>query len=449
MQKEIIRLSKKELNKLQVIHKVLEKRMNQQEAAAMLSLSVRHTRRLVRKILENGDISIAHANRGRPSNRKYSDEFRDRVINIVRENYHDFGPTLAAEKLEKLNRITISRETLRNWMIREEIWIPRSKRKSDKEHFWRKRKDYFGEMVQTDGSVGKWFEDRGPKAVMMAYIDDSTGIPFARFYPAEDTRAAMDSFRKYVEIYGIPKSLYFDRNSIYKTTRQANLDEELKGKSPETQFEKVLNILEVEKIFAYSPQAKGRVERLFSTLKDRLIKEMRLAGVCSIDDGNKFLETYLPEYVEQFGVKANNPENLHRRVPADMDLNWVFAFREKRVVTNDFTIRWKNRFFLLRKESIAIKKQRVTVIENLDGEIRLWFNGDVLDFREITEDALATKRKKRTGEKLLADSGPTKPWKPADNHPWRQQGKGVYRQLQKRKERTFLLCRKPDISNLR
>lgn len=429
MKKETIRLSTKELTRIKVIHSAIDKRMSQKEAAEQISISSRHLRRLVKKILVGGDAAIAHGNRGRHSNRRYSDEFKDRVISIVRKKYNDFGPTLASEKLESLDKIRVSRETLRKWMTEAGIWRPKNKRKVDDDYSWRERKACYGEMLQTDGSVGNWFENRGPRAVMMAYIDDATGIPFARFYPAEDTRAAMDSFKKYIELNGIPKSLYFDRNSIYKVTRNPSQEEELKGKSPETQFEKVMGILDVEPIFAFSPQAKGRVERLFATFKDRLVKEMRLAGVCCIDEGNEFLKTYLPEYGQRFGVEAKSPENLHREVPGDMDMLWIFSFRETRVVTNDFTIRWKNRFFLLRKHSIAIKKQRVTVLENLRGEIRIWFNGRFLDFREITRDALLTKRKERKEEKILENIGPKKKWKPASDHPWRKQNRALFKEL--------------------
>ena len=431
MTKEIIRMSREELKRLKLIHSVLDRRITQREAAESLHLTERQIRNILYAVKENGDAAVIHKNRGRPSNRKYSDKFREKTVNTVRSRYHDFGPTLASEKLEALDKIRVSRETLSKWMTEAGIWRPKSKRKVDDDYSWRERKACYGEMLQTDGSIGDWFEDRGPRCVMMACIDDATGIPFARFYPAEDTRAAMDSFKKYIELNGIPKSLYFDRNSIYKVTRNPNQEEELKGKSPETQFEKVMGILDVEPIFAFSPQAKGRVERLFATFKDRLVKEMRLAGVCGIEEGNEFLKNYLPEYAERFGVKAEKPENMHREVPEDMELTWIFSFRETRVVTNDFTIRWKNRFFLLRKHSIAIKKQRVTVLENLKGEIRIWFNGRFLDFREITRDALLTKRKERKEEKLLDNIGPKKKWKPASDHPWRKQNRALFRELQK------------------
>ncbi len=407
----------------------MDKKLKQKDAATKLSLSVRHIRRLTEKIIKYGDSAITHGNRGRPSNRKYPDEFKNRVTAIVKKNYRDFGPTLAAEKLEERDGIELSRETLRSWMIEKDIWIPRKIRDKDDDYTWRKRKDCFGEMIQTDGSIGDWFENRGPRAVMMAYIDDATGKPFARFYPSEDTRAAMDSFRQYIEQYGIPQSLYFDRSSIYKTSRQPNLDEELKSEMPKTQFEKVLEILSVEPIFAYSPQAKGRIERLFETFKDRLVKEMRLDGISNIKDGNEFLKTYLPKYCERFAVPPANSKNLHREAPAKMDLNWVFAFREKRVVADDFTIRWRNRFFLLEKQSIAIKKRRVKVLENLNDEVKIQFNGRFIEFKEITKHSLNILRTKRKETNTPIEEKPKQPWKPAHDHPWRKQNRALFKDL--------------------
>ena len=320
-------------------------------------------------------------------------------------------------------------------MIEAGIWIPRKKRNKDDNHTWRKRKECFGEMVQTDGSVGDWFEDRGDRAVLMAYIDDATGIVFARFYPSENTPAAMDSFRKYIEKFGIPQSLYFDKNSIYITTRKANIDEapywhsELRGKEPQTQFGKIMEILNVEPIPAHSPQAKGRVERLFETFKDRLVKEMRLKEVSSIKEGNVFLESYLPRYNKKFSVEPVNSKNLHREVPKNMNLNWIFAFREKRMVTQDFTLQWKNRVFLLKKQSIAIKKRRVTVLQNLNNEVRIWFNGRFLAFKEITKNTLKQLREKSKKTNKAVDEKPKQPWKPGADHPWRKQNRVLFQEL--------------------
>lgn len=429
MTQEIINMSKKELDRLALIHRLMDKKIKQKDAAGILSLSVRQLRRLIKKVNKEGDKAIIHGNRGRPSNRKYSNNFKNEVIKTIKGKYLDFGPTLAAEKLEEINNIKISKETARKWMIEAGIWIPRKLRNEDNNHTWRKRKECFGEMVQTDGSVGDWFEGRGPRAVMMGYIDDATGIPFARFYASEDTRAAMDSFRKYIEVFGIPQSLYFDRNSIYKTTRKANLDEELRGKGPQTQFDKVLEILNVGPIFAYSPQAKGRIERLFETFKDRLVKEMRLAGVSNIKEGNEFLKDYLPEYSKRFSVNPVNSKNLHREVPQDMDLNWVFAFREKRTVTQDFTIRWRNRFFLLEKQSVAIKNKKVTILENLHDELRIWFKDGFLEFKEITKHSLKKLREESKRSKTSVKDTPKQPWKPESNHPWRWKNKALFQEL--------------------
>lgn len=433
MEEEIIKMSKKELRRLEVIHKVLEKRMRQKEAAEIISLTVRQVRRIVGKVKTHGDIGIVHGNRGKPSQRKFPDKFKDAVITLLKQKYYDFGPTFASEKLEENDKLEVSKETLRQWMIQQRIWIPKKFRDRQDVHQWRKRKECFGEMVQSDGSIHDWLEGRGPEMVLLGYIDDATSNVFAMFYPSEDTKAAMHSFRLYIEKYGIPQSLYFDRNSIYKTTRQPNLDEELKGEMAKTQFEIVLDILNVQPILAYSAEAKGRIERLFRTFQDRLIKEMRLAGICNIDEANKFLQEYLPKYSSMFCVPPPNPKDLHRQVQPDLDLNWVFAFREKRVITNDFTISWRNRVFLLNKPSIAFKRKTATVLENLNGEIKVWFNSRFLEYKEITKDTLKQLRKRKQIMKATAKKAKTKPYKPAANHPWILQNRALFNSYKIRK----------------
>lgn len=431
MGEEIIRMSKKELKRLEIIYKVIEKKIKQKDAAEILSLSVRQVRRVTKKVKIHGAIGIVHGNRGRESKRKFPSKFREKVIEIVEARYYDFGPKFASEKLEENEGLRVSRETLRKWMIEEGIWIPRKLRIREKIHQWRKRKECFGEMVLTDGSEHDWLEGRGKKMVLMAYIDDATNNVFARFYPSETTYSAMHSFKMYIEKYGIPMSLYFDRNSIYKTTRQPTLDESLKGEMPKTQFEKVLEILNVEPIYAYSPQAKGRIERLFKTFQDRLIKEMRLAGISTLDEANKFLERYLPKYNSIFSFPPANPKNLHREVPVDLELEWVFAFREERVITNDFTVSWRNRVFLIKNPSIALKRRRVTVMENLKGEVRIWFNGRFLEFEEITKATLREMRRKRKHVEEERKEVCSKRWKPGPTHPWRLQNKVLFEELKR------------------
>ena len=427
MRKDIIKMSKKELNRLEVIHKVLEKRIKQKVAAELLNLCVRQVGRIVKKVRQQGDTSIVHGNRGNKSNRKFSDKFRKNVLKIVKKKYHDFGPTFATEKLEELDNTKVSKETLRIWMIEEHIWTPRKLKNKGKVHLWRERKECFGEMVLLDGSIHDWLEGRGPKMVLMAYIDDSTGKPAGRFYPAEDVTSAMDSFKRYIKKHGIPESIYFDRHSVYKTTRQPHIDEELKDVLPKTQFEKVLAILGVKAIHAYSPQAKGRIERLFKTFQDRLIKEMRLANVCTMEDANKFLQTYLPKYILRFSIPAENQKNLHRKIPKTLDINWVFAFRDERTISNDFTVRWNNRFFLLIKPTTSLKRKKCMVLENLKGQIRICYKDKILEFKEITENTLEQIRKATKLMKATAKKTKTKkPYKPPKNHPWRMQNKALF-----------------------
>ncbi len=428
MNQEIIRMSKKEVARLEVIAEVVNKRMKQEEGARLLCLSSRQVRRLIDKVKTHGEVGLVHGNRGKVSPRRFPKEFKEKVVAIVRKKYCDFGPSLATEKLKEEEQLEVNRETVRGWMIENHLWTPGKFREKGQLHCWRKRKECFGEMVQTDGSIHDWLEGRGEKMVLMGYIDDATNQVFGRFYPQETTLAAMDSFRRYIERYGIPRSLYFDRNSIYKTTRQANLDEQLAGQSPKTQFEMVLEILKVEPIHAYSPQAKGRIEKLFSTLQDRLVKEMRLAGVNNLDQVNSFLEGYLQKYNSVFSLPPANPKDLHRAIPEEWDLDWVFALREKRVVSRDFTVAWKNRSFLLTPPSRLLIKASVTVLENLQGDIKIWFNNRFLEFQEITPHALP-QRRKQTAAAKPPSPGPRLPWKPPPDHPWRRLNNAIFAQV--------------------
>jgi len=411
-------MSKKELDRLRIIHLVLKKRITQKEASERLSLSYRQVFNIVQKVKRDGDIAIIHKNRGASSNRKYPDEFREKAIDIIRTKYWDFGPTLASEKLEEKDSMKLSRETLRQWMIKEGIWKPKKRRRKENTHTWRKRKDHFGEMIQTDGSEEYWFEDRGSKAVLMAYRDDATNTVFARFYPSENTPAAMDSFRRYIEKYGIPKSIYSDKNSIYKTTRKADIDEQLEGDVPKTQFGKVMKMLNVKLILAQSPQAKGRIENLFSTFQDRVVKEMRLANISNIEQANTYLEKYLPIFNKRFSIPPANLDNYHTEIPKDMDLNWVFVYKEKRKVSKDLTVRWRNRLFLLDKNQSFIRERRVTVLENLNSEIRIQAGENQLKFKEITDNDLSMIRKRKTDD-LDLSTLPKKQWSSSDEYPWK------------------------------
>jgi transposase-like protein len=281
---DMIMVRQGELKRLHVIQKVLEGIIKQVEAGEILSLSCRQIRRIVKRIKMEGDGGVIHRSRGKPSNRGISQKVKDRVIRLYRLEYKDFGPTLASEKLLERDRIEISDETLRRWLMEAGDW--KKSRKRGRHRQWRERKHHFGEMVQMDGSHHAWFEGRGgDPCVLMSYIDDANGEVFARFYGYEGTVPAMDSFKRYIKKRGLPMKVYLDKHSTYKSSAKPTIEDELNDVGPLSEFERALKELGVEVSHAHSPQAKGRIERLFRTLQDRLVKEMRLRGIRTISTG--------------------------------------------------------------------------------------------------------------------------------------------------------------------
>jgi transposase len=418
MKKDIITMSKKELERLPIIHKAMNKCLTQVKAAEMIGVCERQIRRIVEKIKKGGDRAIVHGNRGRASPFKMPEEKEKKIAGIIEKSYPDFGPTFAAEKLMERERIKISKEKLRQIMITYAIWHPK-KGKRGKIHQWRERKHYRGEMLQMDGSNHDWLEGRGPKMDLIGYIDDATSDVYARFYKYEGTFSAMDSFRRYINKFGIPFSVYLDRHSTYKTTRQPNLDEELKGDYAKTQFVRALNEVGTKEISAYSPQAKGRIERTFETFQDRLIKEMRLAGIATLEEANAFLETYLPKYNARFAVKPIKRGNLHKSIPKNLKLDEIFCLKEYRTIGNSYTFQWKNRIFFIKNPSLTMKRQRVCIMEHFDGRITTRFNDKYLTIVEVTrKDLQAFAKEQKATQKLIRKYRVY--YSPSKNHPWRR-----------------------------
>lgn len=405
--KEIIMLTQKELRRLHVIHKVLDRRLKQVDAGKILSLSDRQIRRVVKEVRGQGDEGIRHKSRGRASNRRLSGEIKGMVIKLYREKYNDFGPTLLEEKLLEEEGITISDETLRIWLIESGYW--KKKRKGKAHRRWRERKSHFGEMVQMDGSHHDWFEGRVSKCVLMGYIDDATGEAFGRFHEYEGTIPAMESFRRYIERYKIPMSIYLDKHTTYKSTGKPTIEEELNGTGPLSEFERAMKELGVEVIHAGSPQAKGRIERLFKTFQDRLIKEMRLRGISTIEDGNRFLLEYLPEYNRRFVVRPEKGGDLHREIPDGIDLDRILCIKTERVLRNDFTVAHNRKLYQVEDRVIT---RKVIVEERLDGGIAITHKGRCLRFKEITTRPEREKQSKPV--RLM------KRYTPPSDHPWRR-----------------------------
>ena len=411
---EDIRMSTSERRRLEILSRVKDRLITQVKASEHLGLSYRHARRIYRRYREQGDKGLIHKSRGKPSHRRIEKKIKDTILKLYREKYWDFGPTLACEHLASSDEYVVDHDTLRLWLIKE--GLRQKKRRRKKHRAWRERKEHAGELIQMDGSHHDWFEGRSGKAVLMVMVDDATSRTFARFFEGETTRASMETFQTYVECYGLPQALYVDGDSIYRCDRQPTVDEQLKQTGPLTQFGRAMNTLGVKIILAYSPQAKGRVERTNGTFQDRLVKEMRLKGIKIIEEANRYLENvFLQKYNEKFNVIPKKEEDLHRPIPEDIVLEEVLCFEESRQVQNDWTVRWRNRFFQLakRNEALGLVKQKITVREKLDGMIQLVYKGHTLAFEELPERP----EKMTVKVKQLARS--RKPWKPAPDHPWR------------------------------
>lgn len=405
--KDIITMRHTELQQLHVIRKVLDKRMTQLEAAELLGISTRQIRRKQKRIKEEGSKGIIHKSRGRPSHNRKPEEDKQRAIQLYREKYWDFGPTFASEKLLELDKIELSGETLRQWLLASGDW--ERSRKGRKHRQWRERKPRYGELIQADGSHHDWFEGRADECVLMGYIDDATSQAYARFYKYEGTKPAMDSFKRYIKQNGIPQRIYMDRHSTYKSKRTPTIEEQLANKKAMSQFERAVEELGVGFIHANSAPAKGRIERLFKTFQDRLIKEMRLAGVSSIEEGNRFLKKYLPKYNKRYGVEAKDPEDLHR--PAGgTDLDSVLCIKEKRVLRNDYTVSYGGKFYQVLVRTTA---KKVTVEEHVSGKICISHKGRKLKHRKIAKLPKKKKLKVKKEHKRRTRT-------PAKDHPWRK-----------------------------
>ena len=409
-------LSQKERRRVEVFSKVKSGGITLKKASELLGLSYRQALRNYARYATDGNSGLAHGLRGRESNRRIEKSRRERMLELYQGKYGGFGPRLAAEYLREADGEDLSEETLRRWLIAAGLWTAR--RQGARHRKWRERKAHFGEMLQMDGSLHDWFEGRRGKASLMVLIDDATNWTSARFFEEETTEAAMTVFAAYVKRHGLPRSLYVDRDSIYKTTRDSTVDEALSAKSPRTQFGRAMEELDVQLILAHSPQAKGRVERRHAVFQDRLVKGMRLKKISTLEAANKYLEEdFLEKMNTQFTVPAREKGNVHRRVRRGLKLEHVLSFQEVRVVQNDWTISWRNRYFQLSEEhqKLSLTKKQIMVSELLDGTIRLMYRDRELKWTELTERPARARPKPST--KTTKKKGRYKP--PAD-HSWRR-----------------------------
>lgn len=409
--KDILQMSQRDRTRLHVIPKAIEGLVKQSEAAELLLLSSRHIRRLIKKVREEGDWGIIHKSRGKPSNRSKPKNIKDKAIGLYCQKYEGFGPLLASEKLLEIDGIGVNDETLRKWLIQSGQW--KKTRKGRKHRQWRERKHYFGEMNQIDGSHHDWFEGRRPKCVLMGYIDDATGKVYGRFYEYEGTMPAMDSFMRYVKRYGIPVSIYIDKHTTYKSPKKTAFIGY--DKEPLSQFERAMKELGVEVKHAHSPQAKGRIERLFRTFQDRVVKEMRLKGIKTIEEANKFLKRYLPLYNKRFAVKPKEKTDLHRKVSMGLNLDRILCIKTERTLRNDFTVAHNGKLYQIQE---AVKAEKVLVEERINGRLLITHNGAGLKFKEITTRPEKQKKPVKLKKKIIYKSQIDHPWKTIKNRKW-------------------------------
>lgn len=372
-------MSRKEREQLKIFEKLISGEITQVVAGQMLNVSDRWIRKKLKRYREQGDAGLIHHGRGKPSSKRWNSNERALTIDLLKSEWHGFGPTFVAEKLKELKNITISDETVRLAMIAEGLWVPGQRKRKHRK--MRERKLMIGILVQLDGSPHDWLEGRAPKCTLLVFIDDATSkILWLEFVESESFDGVANATKKYLGTHGRPVGFYVDYGSVFSV----NLNNPDRDKI--TQFERIMQELAIKVNHANSPQAKGRVERCNSTMQDRLVKEMRLARISSIEQANKFVQQgdFIEKHNAKFAIPPAQEGDAHRSIQ-EYNLDKTFCIQEERVVTNDFTISYKRMVIQLTKDQPAIirPKNRVIVCQHLDGKITVCIRNCQLNFEEI------------------------------------------------------------------
>lgn len=416
-------LTQREQEKLDIINDCLSGKLTKAQAALMLGISTRQVKRLKSSVREEGAFAVIHQLKGKQSNHHIDPAIKQQALTAIKQTYTDFKPTFATEKLKENHNIKISYGTTRLWMIEEKLWKPR-KQKQTNYHAWRPRKEYYGDLQQFDGSYHMWFEDRYCDAdghpievCLLAAIDDATGkITKATFGMNEGIQAVFTFWKEYIEELGKPLSIYLDKFSTYKINHKAAVD----NKELITQFQRAMRELTIDLISAHSAQAKGRIERLFLTLQDRLVKEIRLAHISTPEDGNIFLkDIFIPSFNKKFAVTPTKDGDVHKSLllQEKEQMNHIFSVKDTRRVNLDFTIQFKNNWYQLTEIQPTTVRPLVRVIMEtwLDGTVHITFNNHQLVFIVLPE-----KPKKQRIKQPIILTTHTLNYIPPSNHPWRK-----------------------------
>ena len=379
----VICMSRQEIDRVSVLRDLDQRRITVAQAATLMHLTRRQVFRLAKAFRACGPEALVSRRRGRPSNRRYPERLRSQALDLIREHDADFGPTLAAEKLAERHGIHLARETVRQWMLADGLWTDRKQRLRPV-HQPRHRRDCVGDLVQIDGSEHGWFEERGPRCTLLVYIDDATSrLMHLKFVPSESTFDYFQATREYLETHGKPVAFYADKHATFRVNKAGAVSGD-----GMTQFGRALHELNIDIICANSSQAKGRVERANQTLQDRLVKELRLAGISTLEAGNAFLSGFLAEHNRRFAKAPRDARNLHRPLGPSDNLDEVFAWKEERTVSTSLTLQYDKVIFILEPTAIArgLARQRVTVVDYPDGRLSIRHNG--IDLPDRTFDKL-------------------------------------------------------------
>jgi len=416
---ELLTMSNREITRLEAMQRIKDKRLTQKEAAGMLGLSVRQIKRLYRAYKARGAKGLVSERRGKPSNHRLDGKVEQQALDLLKEKYPGFGPTLAHEKLTEVHQLEVSRESVRRIMIAEGMWKPKRAKKPPA-HQMRERRACFGELVQIDGSDHAWFEERAPKCTLLVYIDDATGqLLELWFVPDETFFAYCEASRHYFERYGKPVAFYSDKHGIFRV----NQPRPLGVSSGVTQFGRAMQELDIQIICANTPQAKGRIERANQTLQDRLVKELRLRGISDMDAGNAYLPEFREDYNRRFAVQPRSTHDAHRPLLMTENLNVILTHQKVGSLSKNLTVQSNNVIYQIQSDrpDYALRNAQVLVCVNIKGEVTILYNHQPLAFTIYHKPP----RQADVVDTKTLDHQLKPPNTPASNHPWRQYGQHI------------------------
>ena len=414
---ELLTMSNQEITRLEVMQRLKDKRLTQKEAARLLGISTRQVKRLWQAYRKKGAKGLVSARRGKPSNNRLDAGVRQQALDLIKEKYSDFGPTLAHEKLTEVHKLQVSRESVRQIMIAERIWKPK-RAKQPSAHQMRERRACFGELVQIDGSDHAWFEDRGPKCTLLVYIDDATGqLLELWFVPDETFFAYCEASRHCFERYGKPVAFYSDKHGIFRV----NQSRPLGTTSSLTQFGRAMQELDIQIICANTPQAKGRIERANQTLQDRLVKELRLRGISNIAAGNAYLPEFREDFNRRFAVLPRSSHNTHRPLLKTENLDLILTHQKVGTLSKNLTVQSNHVVYQIQSDrpDYALRHAQVTVCENAKGEVTILYKNRPLAYTIFHKSP----RQAEVVDTKTLDHQIKTPMPPAPDHPWRQYGR--------------------------